>query len=140
MVLIPENGVTQQDIHQWYEMNQQLSTLRASEMLLRKKIFGGLFPNPVEGTNKHELGDGWLLKASYSLTRDIDPGALQAAKEMLVENKINPDLLVNYKPSLVKSAYNKLTVEQQALFDQVLVIKPGSPSMEVVLPKSAQKG
>lgn len=140
MTQIPQNVVTQADIEQWYKMHQELSRLRAAEMLLRKKIFSGLFPEPVEGTNKHELGDGWLLKATYSLTRDIDPGALSVARDMLIERKINPDVLVNYKPSLVKSAYNKLTDDERAFFDQVLIVKPGSPSLEIVLPKSAQKG
>lgn len=139
MVLIPENGLTQQDIEQWYELQAKLKQIKASEMLLRTKIFKALFPNPVEGTNKHELGDGWVLNATYSLTRDIDPGALQAVREKLVENRINPDKLVNYKPSLIKSEYNKLTAEEQQLFDSVLIIKPGSPQLNIVLPVKVKK-
>ncbi len=135
MVLVPENGVTQADIEQWYYLHQEKKRITASEMLLRKKIFGALFPNAVEGTNKHDLGDGYFINAQFAYTREIDPGALQAYREKLVELKVNPEKLINYKPSLVKSQYNLLTQEQKDAFDNVLIIKPGSPTLDIVKPK-----
>lgn len=135
MVEIPENQVTQEDLAEWYRMQEQLKALRASEMLLRKKIFGFYFPTPEEGTNNHELPDGWMLKGKHTITRDIDPGAFQVLRKTFEEAGIRPDALVQYKPSLVKREYNMLTEEQKHLFDQALIVKPGSPALEIVLPK-----
>jgi len=135
MAEIPENAVTQADLAKWYELADQLKKIRAQEMTLRKKIFGNAFPDPKEGTNSYELGDGYVLKAQHKLDRNIDPGALDALKEKLRENHINPDVLVQYKPSLVLKEYRTLTDEERALFDQCLIVKPGSPSLEIVLPK-----
>lgn len=136
---IPENKVTQADLSAWYEMSQQLKTLRAKEMLLRKKIFDNAFPEPKEGTNNFELADGYMLKGKYELNRDIDQGALDALKDTLREKGINPDVLVKYKPSLSIREYRQLTEEEHKLFDQCLIVKPGSPSLEIVLPKRKGK-
>lgn len=138
MVSIPENQVTQADLAKWYELSEQLKKLRAQEITLRKKIFGSAFPSPVEGTNSFELGDGYVLKGKHTLNRDVDPGAFDALKEPLRERGINPDGLVQYKPSLVLREYRKLTAEEQQFFDQCLIVKPGSPSLEIVLPKKRQ--
>ena len=62
MVSIPENQVTQQDMERWYTVQEQLSKLKNEEQLLRKKIFTGMFHDPVEGTNSVDLGDGFVLK------------------------------------------------------------------------------
>lgn len=135
MVQIPENTVTQKDLEEWYVLQDQLKDIKNKEMLLRRKIFEFYFQKPEEGTNKFELADGFLLKGKYTLNRTIDEGALQSSLEMLRENKINPDTLVVYKPSLDLRNYRRLTAEQQKLFDQVLIVKPGSPSIEIVKPK-----
>lgn len=134
MVEIPQNQVTQEDLAAWYQMSQELRTLKAKESLLRKKIFGSAFPDPKEGTNNYDLADGYVLKGQHVLNRDVDIGALDALKPKLREEGVNPDNLVKYKPELKKAEYNKLTQEQKQLFDQCLIIKPGSPSLEIVLP------
>ena len=139
MVTVPENEITQADLEKWYKLANELKSIKAQEILLRKKIFAGKFPDPIEGTNTCPLEDGWVLKGTYSLDRAIDQGAFDAIKEKLEEENVSPDSLVQYKPSLVKRAYNTLTAEQRNLFDQCLIIKPGSPSMTIVLPASAKK-
>lgn len=139
MVQIPVDEVKQEDIQQWYVLQDQLKKLKASEMLLRTRIFKGLFPNPVEGTNNYPLPDQWVLKGGYKLTRNIDIGSLQAMRERFAAAGVRPDSLVEYKPSLVLSEYRTLTEEQRQLFDQCLEIKPGSPSLEIVLPAKAKK-
>lgn len=138
MVEVPQNEVTQADLSAWYEMNQQLKKLKAQEILLRKKIFGAAFPTPEEGTNNYELADGYVLKGKHTIQRDIDQGAFDAIKDKLRESKVNPDLLVQYKPGLVLREYRKLTEEERLLFDQCLIIKPGSPALEIVLPKKGK--
>lgn len=138
MTNIPQNTVTQNDLNQWYLMQEELRKLKAAEMLLRQKIFSAYFPSPVEGTNSAPLADGWVLKGKYTITRDIDLGALNATRDKLVEAGIKVDSLVQYKPSLVLKDYRTLTAEQAKFFDQVLIVKPGSPALEIVLPAKAK--
>lgn len=135
MAEIPENTLTQADMVKWYELAQELKRIRNAEILLRKKIFNHFFPDPSEGTNNQDLDGGYVLKGKHAIERKIDEGAFDAMKEKFREEGINPDTMVQYKPSLVLKEYRKLTKEEQALFDQVLIIKPGSPALEIVLPK-----
>lgn len=139
MTAIPQDAVTQADLDEWYRLQDQLKKIKASEMLLRTKIFKHLFPNPVEGTNNYPLAEGWVAKGKYTINREVDPGALGAYRPKLAEAGINADMLVQYKPSLVLGEYRKLTAEQQQLFDACLIIKPGSPALEIVLPAKAAK-
>jgi len=139
MTNIPANTVTQEDLAEWYRLQDELKRIKASEMLLRQRIFGAYFPSPVEGTNSAPLADGWVLKGKHTINRDIDPGALGAMKEQFAEAGISADALVQYKPSLVLKEYRTLTEEQRQLFDQCLIVKPGSPALEIVLPAKAKK-
>ena len=80
-----------------------------------------------------------MLKGKHTINREIDPGAFGAFKERFAEAGIKADALVQYKPSLVLKEYRTLTDEQHQLFDQCLIIKPGSPALEIVLPAKAKK-
>lgn len=135
MTTIPENEVTAADLAEWYRIQEELKKVKAREMLLRQKIFKFYFPTPTEGTNNFDLPDGYVLKGKHTINRDIDPGAFQVLRKTFEEAGIHPDALVQYKPSLVKKEYNTLTEEQKQLFDQALIVKPGSPALEIVLPK-----
>ena len=139
MTSIPNNAVSQADLAEWYRLQEELKRIKASEMLLRQRIFGAYFPSPVEGTNSAPLADGWVLKGKHTINRDIDPGALGAMKEQFAEAGISADALVQYKPSLVLKEYRTLTEEQRQLFDRALIVKPGSPALEIVLPAKAKK-
>lgn len=139
MTHIPPNVVTQEDLNAWSTMTQQLSALKSAEMLLRVKIFKGLFPNPVEGTNSVPLGtEGWEVKAKYPINRKIDVALLTAMAPQLREAGIVLQDVIRTTPELVIGEYRKLTEAQHKLFDQAMDIKPGSPALEIVLPKRAK--
>lgn len=137
MVQVPENTVTAEDMAEWYRLQDELKKIKAKEMLLRTKIFKFYFPTPEEGTNNHPLPDGYVLKGKHTITREVDPGAFQAMRQQFQEAGIHPDLMVQWKPSLKIKEYRELTAEQLHLFDQCLIIKDGSPALEIVLPKRA---
>lgn len=147
MTAIPENTVTQEDINEWYRLQEQLKRIKASESLLRGKIYKALFPNPEEGTNTIPLAEGWVMKAKRTIQRDIDMAALTINASIpegethsrLTKLGISPEQLVKWKPELVLKAYRNLTNEQKEVFNECLVIKDGSPSLEIVLPASAAK-
>lgn len=143
MTQIPQNAVTMEDLTAWNDLQEQLRKIKASEMILRQKIWAGLFVAPVEGTNTVALGnDGWELKGVRSIDRKIQLEVLQA---MAVENGplhqagIRAADLVEWKPELKIKEYRTLTAEQKLVFDQCLTIKDGSPQLKIVLPAKATK-
>ena len=147
MATLPENQVTQQDLEIWYKQQEQLKALKASEMLLRTKIYKGLFINPVEGTNTVPLSEGWVIKAKRIIQRDIDAAALQANTALdpetkmsrLSANGMDASRLIKWKPELVTKEYRLLSEEQLKVFDECLIIKDGSASLEIVMPASTAK-
>jgi hypothetical protein len=139
MTAIPANAVTQEDLNQWSELQKQLGALKSAEMLLRIKIFKGLFPAPVEGTNSIPLGtEGWVIKAKYSINRKPDVALLTARVAELRAAGIVVEDVIRNVPELATGEYRKLTEEQRNLLDQVMEVKPGSPALEIVLPKRAK--
>lgn len=148
MTAIPENTVTQKDLEEWYKLKEQLASVKSAEMMLRLKIYKGLFVAPKEGTNTVPLGsDGWVIKAKRVIQRDVDQAALQHSMAVdeatkmsrLSSNGIHVEQLIKWSPELVTKAYRLLTEEQVKIFDEVLIIKDGSPSLEITLPASAKK-
>lgn len=69
----------------------------------------------------------------------MDAAAFAVNRERFAQHGMSPDTLVNWKPSLSVSAYRELTKEQRQMFDECLSIKPGTPSLEIVLPARAKK-
>ena len=147
MTTIPENTVTQEDLSQWYQLQEQLKKLKAAELLLRMKIFKGMIKDPKEGTNTVPLAEGWVLKGKHVINRDVDQAALTVntavdpATHMsrLSANGIHVEQLIKWKPELVTKNYRTLTAEQQKIFDECLIIKEGSPQLEIMLPASEKK-
>lgn len=139
MTAIPANVVTQEDLNQWSELQKQLGALKSAEMILRIKIFKGLFPTPVEGTNSIPLGtEGWVIKAKYPINRKPDVSLLTARVAELRAAGIVVEDVIRNVPELATGEYRKLTEEQRNLLDQVMEVKPGSPALEIVLPKRAK--
>ena len=138
MTAIPVNTATQEDLTLWHAMQSQLSALKAQEALLRSKIFKSFFPNPIEGTNTAPLAEGWVIKATYPITRKPDAALLVSMGPELRAAGIRMDEVIRYKPEVAITEYKKLTEEQRHLMDRVLEIKPGSPQMEIMLPKRAK--
>ena len=139
---LPTNEVTQADINKWYELQAQLKSIKASEMLLRTKIYKGLFKEPEEGTNTLPLAEGWVIKAKRVIQRDIDLASLtinatvdsESGLSRLTAAGIQPESLVKWKPELILKNYRELNDEQKLIFNECLVIKDGSPALEIVLP------
>lgn len=123
-------------IGRWNELVTQLASVKDQEAKLRKEIFDACFPTPTEGTNIIDMPEGWKLKATHKLNRSVDESALPAALEALRKKKISVDDLIRYKPELSVSAYRKLAPEHAKILEQAMTIKPGTPVMELVAPKS----
>lgn len=148
MVELPEGTlepVKPEDLVTWFKMQDELARLKANEALLRSRIFRHYFTDPKEGVNNVELNDGTgaVIKGEYKINRSIDVGqmeALKAAQQAESYNgpKVNFDVLIKLKPELSITEYKKLTAEERLFVDQALIIKPGAPGLEIVIPKRAK--
>ena len=118
-------------VAEWHNSMVRLKALKLEEAELRKKVIS-YFPAPVEGTNKLDLGDGHSIKLTHKLTRNIDEAALIERTEEMESQGIPLDMLIRRKPELAKSVYNKLPKAALQLFDQLLIVRPASGSIEIV--------
>ena len=126
-------------LEKWYEVQKNLAKVKDEEAKLRKEVFKLFFPNPIEGTNTTELDDGWVLKGVHKLNRKVNETALLTVQKRKGMDEVVKNVIA-YKPSLKKTEYNKLPDAKKNVLDGALVMTPGTPSLEVVLPKKNQKG
>jgi hypothetical protein len=143
--LVQETAVTLDELAKWFKIKKELSDLKGTEAMMRSRIFKFFFPTPTEGSkyNKVPLNDGTgaVLSADYVINRTVDQAQLDALREeMFAEGSNLPQLaldqLIKWKPELSITAYRALTDEERNVIDCCLVVRPGSPQMEVKIPKA----
>lgn len=125
---------------QWYSAKKAADKAVAAEKALRAELVALAFPDGLkEGAkNKADLPESWQLSVTGVVNRTVDEAALGDALALIEEKtgtKIDPADLIRYKPELKVSAYKELGDDVKKLFDNALVIKDGSPQVEVKLPK-----
>lgn len=135
----PPVKITQADVDHWFDLNTKISKMKTEEMELRKKICSAVFPNPKEGTNKHNLPDGWVMKMQHVVNRKVDEAVLAANKERFLKAGIPVDQIIRWKPDLKVGDFKKLDEAKQVLLGEALIITDGSPQLEIVLPKRGQR-
>ena len=130
----------------WCEANEALKDAKEKESELRLKVVNAFFPiHTNEGTTMEDLGDGWKLKAVFKMTRTLADKekvdeALTKIEKIAMEGQSIAAMLINWKPSLDKKTYDKLSTfavgqDCKRIIDTVLTIKPASTSLELVAPK-----
>lgn len=119
----------------WRKAALELAMWKEREMTLRKVVFADAFPNPVEGTNKHEVMDGWTIKATQPYTRALDQSKVEPILKDLKKQKLGDLIKVKYELSVTD--YKKLAEDDpaKAVIDAILTTKPGAPSLELIAPK-----
>lgn len=130
-------------LEQWHHSLQKAIEAKSVieyEQELRKEVAALFFLEPKEGVNNFDLDAGYKLKLTHKIDRKLDEAALDAVKAKLREEfQVNPDALVVMKPSLDTKAYKGLCLtnpDAAKVFDTALTIKPASPTLEIVAPKS----
>jgi hypothetical protein len=120
------------------KMSADIKPIVEEERKLRDLVMMTLWPDKTlkEGTNYYDLPHGWRIKGVHKLDRKIDRAPLPAVKIQLREMGVNPDVLIEDIPELCLKPYRQLTEEQRVVFDQVLIIKPSAPTLELVPPKT----
>jgi ADP-dependent phosphofructokinase/glucokinase len=144
-----KEGVKQVTLLQWEDAKATLEFAKAEEMRLRKEVVD-LFADEskLKGTENVELEDGAKLKIvkklNYKLDSDIEKveTALDKIEALGAEGKFIADRLVKWTADLSVSEYNKLDelgedgAKYKAIIDEVLEIKSGAPTVELVEPKT----
>ncbi len=130
-------------LQNWMALRDQLASVKENEMTLRQQIQNELFPDPREGINALDLGNGWkaklTAKTNYKLDADEDKvAAVQTAIANIGnEGSFLADRLIKRKQELSVGEYNKLENDEiKALIDSVLTTSPGAPTFEIVEPKA----
>lgn len=122
-------------VERWFEIDKQLSVLKAEEIALRKEIFTEAFPNPVEGSkNKMPLAAGWILQGDHKINRKVDEAVVRT---LATGDNTAPliDRCFNFKPSLILKEFKALEGDDLNLLADAVTETPGTPSLKVVLPK-----
>lgn len=134
----PVEGMTlNQAIQEWWLVDQHRKDVQARELALRKRIFEEAFPTPAEGAerNKMSLGEGWILQGDYRIHRTVDEAMVATLRGMGDNVATIVDGVIRWKPELKLKEWKALDADTRKLLAEIVVEKPGTPTLEVKLPK-----
>jgi len=132
-------------LSRWLAAKQNLEAAKEAEMALRNAVVfaSKLFdPTKDKGTQRVQIGNGWEAKAVKSLTYKIENKkgeafvALAKLSELGESSARIAQNLFSFDANLRTTEYEKLNADEKVLIDQILTIKPGTPSLELVAPKN----
>ena len=114
----------------------------------KREVMAACFPEAEVGTNTLELGRGYKLKGVRKLNHNLANGegqldaVLDSITKMGNEGTFIAERLVGWTPKLSISEYKKLEGSDpihkkiKDAIDGVLTITDGTPTLEVIVPKS----
>ncbi len=122
-----------QNLAEWQVLTRLASELKNREMDLRKDLFAGAFPSPAEGSNKHTLPDGRIVKGTHKVSRSVDQAVVVSVQRKLREELgTKTDELFPTKFSLAKKVYDTLTDAQKVIAQDAFTEKPSAPALEII--------
>lgn len=129
-----------------YTKAQAFAEAKVAESEARKIVYSMVYPKSwdEEGTDKFELGNGWIVEFKRTINVTIDDAQLPSLKEEIEKLPVDPDsgempsidAAVKYKPDLSMSGYKLLRDDVKELLNQALEFKPGTPGVKVNPPKA----
>lgn len=134
----PVEGLSlNQAIQEWWLVDQHMAEVKARELALRKRIFDEAFPAPTEGSanNKMPLSEGWILQGDYKINRTVDEATVVSFRAMGDNVAAIVDSVIKWKPELKLKEWKALDAETRKLLAEMVIEKPGTPALEVKLPK-----
>lgn len=144
--------ITKRDevLHAWEASKLTLEKAKEDEMNLRKKAVDFTFdPAKKSGTERVELGGGWIAKAvkkiNYGWVKDgekvnkhkIDD-VLDTIEKTVENGGLIAERLVKWTPELSLTEYKLLPEAAKALIDTVIVTSDGAPTLEIIPPKGTK--
>jgi len=126
-------------IQEWLKADKLLAEAKTREGNLRKDVVEHVFKSAKVGVNTLDLGNGYKLKATvkqnYTLQKDENGGYdnVTSLYDSLSEGVAS--LLFKWKPEMSLSTYKALHPGDREVVNTVLLITPGTPSLDFVQPK-----
>ncbi len=122
-----------QNLAEWQVLTRLASELKGREMDLRKDLFNGAFPSPKEGSNKHTLPDGRIVKGTLKISRSVDQASVVSVQRLLREELGGKtDDLFPTAFKLDKKVLDSLTAAQKKIAADAFTEKPGAPALEII--------
>jgi hypothetical protein len=134
----------------WEASKLALEIAKENEMKFRKEAVDFAFdPTKKAGTERVELGGGWIAKAvkkiNYGWIKDGEKVNKHAIDDILdkIEKTIEnggliAERLVKWTPDLSLTEYKLLPEAAKALIDTVIVTSEGAPTLEIIPPKGTK--
>lgn len=134
----------------WQKTKEDLETVKAAEMAIRKVAVKLTVPIPREGMNNVELGNGYIAKAQIKYnynckTNDEVEKALSKISKIGNEGSFIADRLVSWTPNFLLSEYRELqeksnngdrtAMEILKIIPEFMVITEAAPTLEIKPPK-----
>jgi hypothetical protein len=133
----------------WQDAQVKLAAAKEIEMEARKIAVDFCFDqNKEKGTENIELGNGYKAKAVKKLNfgfikteeGKVNKFAIEKALQKIEKDgeagELIAERLVKWTPDLSMTEYNLLTEKHKKIIDEVIVVTPGSPTLEIVPPKA----
>lgn len=148
--LTPENVVIVRDrlLMDWEETKKKAALYKEAELKARNVFVAFAFdPTKTKGTENLELGNGYkaktVKKETVSFIKDaegkIDINAIERALakiEKVEGGKVIAERLVKWEPNFSNSEYKLLPPALKKIADEIIEIKSGTPTLEIIAPKS----
>lgn len=132
-------------IEAWHDAEVELGILKEQEKELRLRVIANVFdPAVSEGTETRELGNGYKLKCTKTVSVNIAAADVPALNEALDKieamdgGKFIVERLVKWSPRMSKSEYTNLNANMRGIIDDVVTIPPAAVKLEFVEPKAAK--
>lgn len=145
----------------WRQAAEVLAKSKTHEMDLRQKVVA-TFSDPTKetGTENIDIGNDWIVKVakklSYNFVSRADGVSVAAAVRAMTlklctatrdaeGNELNPELgklissRIKWAPEMSLAEYKALLPGHKAIVDEVMEIKPGSPTVTLVDPAEKVK-
>lgn len=152
---------TQRDkvLQSWLAARTLLATAKESEMELRKQVQQLLFPNPVKGTQRYDLGGGYSIKLVHKINYTLGNKDLtdkKSGNKIKVQDQVEQvmnaiekcgnegpflvDRLIKTSYDLSISEYGKLDDGSQIkkIIDSILITSDAAPAVEFETPEKKQ--
>ena len=126
---------TIKQIGEYLQIKHQLQVMQEKERALRIALLDELFPSAGEGTHRTEVGD-MTIKGVFRNNINIDQKEYALRFDMMTDEE---KACFKMKPTLQVGEYKKLHEKMKTHIDDILVITPGMPSIEIILSDGYQE-
>lgn len=120
---------------------EDVSEYLSREAALVEEILTVFYPDhDLEGVQKHDLGNGWSLKATFVKKIKIDEKKVEGVvAELSNMDSVKPDDIFPQVRKFAKRGYNDVHDSVKIIADKALISKPGNHTVEIVAPKRLTK-